>query len=55
MLEETALTDPTMMDATMEDLFGDAGDALNVALPLTALPTATVLRIAEMQSRGCCT
>lgn len=44
-----------MMDPSMADLFGEAADGLNVPLPPAPLPAALVLRLAEMQSRGCCT
>lgn len=55
-MEEQALPDAAMMDPSMEDLFGEAADSLNVSsLPPVPLPAALILRIAEMQSRGCCT
>lgn len=52
---DQGMQDSAMMDPTMEDLFGDATDGLNVSLPSTPLPVASILRLAEMQSRGCCT
>ncbi|KAF2173213.1 hypothetical protein M409DRAFT_17158 [Zasmidium cellare ATCC 36951] len=54
-VEDQAIPDAAMMDPTMEDLFGEAADGLNVPLPPAPLPAALILRIAEMQSRGCCT
>ncbi|CAK4028645.1 Hypothetical predicted protein [Lecanosticta acicola] len=50
----TTMQHPAMME-TMEDLFGEAADNLNVSLPPVILPAASMLRVAEMQSRGCCT
>ena len=65
-MNDASLVDGAMMDANMEanldvdDLFGEAADgiaaeALGVALPSAPLPPSLVLRIMEMQSRGCCT
>jgi mediator of RNA polymerase II transcription subunit 16 len=53
-IEEPAMVDTGMMDPTMEDLFGDAGDGLNVGMAPAPLPASLILRVAEMQSRGCC-
>ena len=65
-MDQGALTDGAMLDASMEanldvdDLFGEAADglaveALGVTMPSAPLPPTLVLRIMEMQSRGCCT
>ena len=65
-MNESSLADPTMMDANIDgnidvdDLFGEAADgiaaeALGVALPAAPLPPSLVLRIMEMQTKGCCT
>ena len=48
------------MDGNLDDLFGEAAeglaaDALGVPMPSTALPSSVVLRIMDMQTRGCCT
>lgn len=48
------MVEAAMMDPTMEDLFGDAGDGLNVGMAPAPTPPKLILRIAEMQSRGCC-
>lgn len=53
-IDEPAMVDAAMMDPTMEDLFGDAADGLNVGMPPAPLPASLIVRIAEMQSRGCC-
>jgi mediator of RNA polymerase II transcription subunit 16 len=53
-IEEPAMVDAAMMDPTMEDLFGDAADGLNGGMASAPLPASLILRIAEMQSRGCC-
>ena len=65
-MDEAALPDTGMMDANMDanidvdDLFGEAADgltaeALGVALPAAPLPPSLVLRIMDMQTKGCCT
>lgn len=48
------------MDGNLDDLFGEAADglaaeALGVPLPSAALPPSLVLRIMDMQTKGCCT
>ena len=70
MEEDTAMNgtgvmpDASMMDANMDDnmddLFGEpvdglTADPLGVGLPSAPLPPSLVLRVAEMQNRGCCT
>ncbi|PPJ54153.1 hypothetical protein CBER1_01040 [Cercospora berteroae] len=50
-----AIPDGSMMDTNMDDLFGDAANDLVAAMPATPLPAPLFLRVAEMQSRGCCT
>lgn len=59
-LDQTAMADvptATMMDSAMDELFGDGADGLaaGIAMAPAALPGALILRISEMQSRGCCT
>lgn len=54
-VDDQAIPDAAMMDPSMADLFGEAADGLNVPLPQAPLPAALILRLAEMQSRGCCT
>ncbi|KAF7189771.1 Mediator of RNA polymerase II transcription subunit 16 [Pseudocercospora fuligena] len=51
------LPDASMMDGAMDDLFGEAPVGLDggIAMPAAPLPASLILRIAEMQSRGCCT
>jgi mediator of RNA polymerase II transcription subunit 16 len=57
-LEETSMVDAAMMDP-MDDLFGEAvndlGVGVGVGLPPIPLPPGLMLRIAELQHRGCCT
>ena len=54
------IQDHSMMDTTMDDLFGDAGDAMsvnvNLSLPAsTSLPPPSLLqRIADLQASGAC-
>ena len=48
------------MDGNLDDLFGEAADglaaeALGVPLPTAALPPGLVLRVMDMQTKGCCT
>lgn len=65
---DSAMPDPAMvqasieanMDTNLDDLFGEAADgitngALSVPMPPAPLAPALALRIADMQSRGCCT
>lgn len=52
--------DTAMIDTNIDDLFGESAnglppDALSLAIPSAPLPSGLVLRIAEMQGRGCCT
>lgn len=60
-MDQAPMTDAAMMDANIDDLFGDgsadlvAADGLDVALPPATLPPKLVSRIAEMQWKGCCT
>ena len=54
-LDEPAMPDAAIMGDTIDDLFGEAADVLNVALPSAPLPAGLILRIAQMQGRGCCT
>ena len=60
-MNDAAMPDAAMMEANIDDLFGEAAgdlvvaDALGVALPAAPLPPSLVSRIAEMQWRGCCT
>lgn len=51
------LPDTSMMDGTMDELFGEAPVGLDggISMPAKPLPVSLVLRLAEMQSRGCCT
>ncbi|KAK3725235.1 Mediator of RNA polymerase II transcription subunit 16 [Vermiconidia calcicola] len=54
------LPDAAMLDANIDDLFGEAADglaaeALGVALPSAPLPPSLIFRIMEMQNKGCCT
>lgn len=53
-IQEPAMVDAAIMDSSMEDLFGDAADGLNVGMAPAPLPASLISRIAEMQSRGCC-
>lgn len=48
------IPDASMMDPTMDDLFGDATNDLATAMPAPPIPAPVFLRLAEMQSRGCC-
>ena len=48
------MPDASMMDPTMDDLFGDATNDLVTAMPAPPIPAPLFLRLAEMQSRGCC-
>lgn len=60
-INDATMPDAAMMDANIDDLFGDAADdlvaaeGLGVALPAAPLPSNLVRRVAEMQWRGCCT
>jgi mediator of RNA polymerase II transcription subunit 16 len=54
-LGQSSLVDVPMMDPTMEDLFGEAVNDLGAGLPPVPLPSSLMLRIAEMQHRGCST
>ncbi len=57
-LAASVMPDASMMDPNMDDLFGEAANDLVAAMPAmpaTPLPAPVFLRIAEMQSRGCCT
>lgn len=60
-LDQAPLADASMMDANIDDLFGDGGadlvgaDGLGVPLAVAPLPPKLVSRIAEMQWKGCCT
>lgn len=53
-IEEPTMVDASLMDPTMEDLFGDAAVGLNVGMAPAPAPASLILRIAELQSRGCC-
>ena len=48
--EPVGIPDASMMDPTIDDLFGEAAGGLAVPMPPAPLPTPVVLRIAEMQS-----
>lgn len=64
-MEQAPMPDSNMLDAGIEDLFGDGGtdlvgaddlgDGLGVALPPAPVPPKLVCRVAEMQWKGCCT
>ena len=60
-LDQAPMADAAMMDANIDDLFGDGGadlvtaDGLGVAMPPVGLPPNLVSRIAETQWKGCCT
>ncbi|KAI5370099.1 putative mediator complex, subunit Med16 [Septoria linicola] len=54
-IEGSVMPDASMMDPNMDDLFGEAANDLVAAMPATPLPAPVFLRLAEMQSRGCCT
>lgn len=61
--QNAALMDSNMdsaMDGNLDDLFGEAADglaaeALGVPMPPAPLPPSLVLRIMDMQTKGCCT
>ena len=58
--QNAAMMDPNIdsaMDGNLDDLFGEAvtAEALGVPLPPAALPPALVLRVMDMQTKGCCT
>ena len=58
-LHDAGIQDQGMMDS-MDDLFGDANDAINVnvnlSLPAVTLPPppALIKRVSELQSSGAC-
>ena len=54
------MPDAAMMDANIDDLFGEAADgiaaeSLGVGLPSAPIPASLAMRITEMQNKGCCT
>ena len=61
--QNAALMDSNMdatMDGNLDDLFGEAAnglaaEALGVPMPPAPLPPSLVLRIMDMQTKGCCT
>lgn len=48
------MPDTSIMDPTMDDLFGEATGDLVTAMPTPPVPAALLVRLADMQSRGCC-
>lgn len=60
-MADSTMPDAAMMDANIDDLFGEAADDMAadglgvVALPTAPIPPSLVMGIMEMQNRGCCT
>ena len=62
-ISDVVMSESALIDANIEnidDLFGEAADGLptdglGIALPAAPLPPGLVLRIIELQTRGCCT
>lgn len=58
-MNDALMAETALMDASTYDLFGEPADSLvsnGLSAALSApLPPGLVLRIAEMQNRGCCT
>lgn len=52
-MDHNVMADVSLDDVAMEDLFGETSGLETAVLP-TPLPSALLLRLAELKSSGCC-